>query len=93
MMNVSFRKGKLKEIYNNKHKCPDGAFIYAEDAKRLYLKMDGELIGITHKIKIVTNCCNCGAPLPEARGSIVKCPYCHTVQDIEEDFIGLDEGN
>ena len=92
-MNVSFRKGKLKEIYNNKHKCPDGSFIYAEDAKRLYLKMDGELIGITHKIKIVTNCCNCGAPLPEARGSIVKCPYCHTVQDIEEDFIGLDEDN
>lgn len=83
-------RGTIAEIYKNKAKTPNGSFIYASDTKRLYLKMDDEIIGISHKIRILTNCCNCGAPLPLATSSVVQCPYCNTVQDIEEDFKGLD---
>ena len=83
-------RGTIADIYKNKAKTPNGSFIYASDTKRLYLKMDDELIGISHKIRILTNCCNCGAPLPLATSSVVQCPYCSTVQDIEEDFKGLD---
>lgn len=90
---LHFYRGTIAEIYKNKSSTPNGSFMYASDTKRLYLKMDDEIIGISHKIKILTNCCNCGAPLPLATSSVVQCPYCGTVQDIEEDFVGIDNPN
>ena len=37
------------------------------------------------KIRRRSNCCNCGAPLPDTSGSRVKCKYCDTVQSVDKD--------
>lgn len=44
------------------------------------------------KIRRRTNCCNCGAPLPDTSGSKVKCKYCDTVQSVDKDDQEVLEG-
>lgn len=69
----------------------DGDFVFCDENNRLYLKMHGDLIGVTpperkNKINITgLSCKSCGAPLKPnfLHGSIVQCEYCGSVYDID----------
>ena len=71
----------------------NGSFVFCKENERFYIIMKNKLIGITPskndieiKKKRRVNCVNCGGILPkqEVYSSIVECPYCGSVQDIED---------
>ena len=93
-MNVSFMKGTATDIFKNKNNIADGSFIFAEDTKKLYIKMGGMITSVTRGAKTKSNCVNCGAPLkiPDLYSAIVKCEFCGTYQDIDDNIdLGKDE--
>lgn len=64
----------------------DGTFVFCNDTDRFYVKMHGDLIGITPKRRapVKLQCTSCGAPLEvDGRASIVKCNHCGSVFDID----------
>lgn len=93
-MNVGFYRGKATDIFKHKDCLQNGSFIFAEDTKKLYIKMGGMLTSVTRGVKIKSNCVNCGAPLkiPDLYSAIVKCEFCGTYQDIDDNIdLGKDE--
>ena len=71
----------------DKDRVADGSFVWCSENKRFYLKMDGELYGITAPERNLRKleCKSCGASLainPHSP-SLVKCEYCGSVYDID----------
>lgn len=64
----------------------DTPYVYI-DGKFESLRDNGESDNKKDSVKIHrrTNCCNCGAVLPDTSDSKVKCLYCDTVQSIDKD--------
>ena len=89
---VNFKYGKSDAMYSLKDKFNNGTFIFTTDTKRLYLKFNDEIIGITpskeeleYRAKITPILCPCcGHPLKVSNASsLATCEYCNTTSDID----------
>lgn len=83
------------DIFKIKNNIADGSIIFAMDTKKTYIKIDGTISPIdggpeikNKRSKIKSNCVNCGAPLKisDLYSTIVKCEYCGTCQDIDDNI-------
>jgi DNA-directed RNA polymerase subunit RPC12/RpoP len=95
-INVKFVTAtKLEQLTNedNIKNCGNGSFVFCEENERMYIIMKDKLIGITpskndieQRKRRKVNCCNCGGLLPkqEEYSSVIECPYCGSIQDIED---------
>lgn len=83
------------DIFKNNIDIANGSIIFCKDTKKNYIKIDGTISPIdggpeikNKRSKIKTNCVNCGAPLKisDLYSTIVKCEYCGTCQDIDDNI-------
>ena len=86
--NVSFMQADtVSQIVDHMDKVDDGTFVFCNENDRFYVKMHGDLIGITPKKREIMHltCKCCGASLNSSalRGSIVKCEFCGNAYDID----------
>ena len=92
-LNVGYACGYTADLVREKDKIQNGTFIWARDTRKLYLKFDDIITSITRQPSRRTNCINCGAvlPVPEKYSAIIRCEYCGSVQDIDDDIlVGID---
>ena len=84
---VQFMVAKHADLCNE-DKIPDGAIIVCEDVSRMYVKMHGKILPMTPKWTTkytARKCTNCGAPLDNNGNFVVKCSYCGSVYDVDEE--------
>lgn len=92
-MKVSFYNLTHNSLYDRRADLPNGSIIVCTDVSRMYVKMNDKIFPMTpnwnksKKIIPRKNCIHCGAPLPfdKVDGFVIKCEYCGTVYDIDDE--------
>ena len=68
---------------------PNSTFIFIKETKKIYLKYNNVVSSVTRGVKFKVNCLNCGEEITQPENeysAITKCPYCGTVQDIDDNI-------
>ena len=86
---VNFLKSEtLDYMYSNQDRIKDGSFIFVNGNDKLYLKMNGRIVGISDfkrlKRRTVCECCGGVLPAVDKFESVVKCEYCGAIQDVDD---------
>ena len=87
-MEVRFLHCSHEELYNRQKDILNGSIIVCSDVSRMYVKMNNKILPMTPKWTTkytVRKCINCGAPLDNNGNFVVKCDYCGSVYDVDEE--------